>query len=220
MRRYIFVLIFGLGGFAVLANLSLWQLRRLAVSNDRIAAITAQMQDPPQALPETPVPDTHRYLGVTAAGVIGDKEFHVLTATPRGAAYRIVVPFQTGDRLILLDRGLVPEADRTAARYTGPVTATGNLDWPREVDGFTPDPDLETGLWFAREVPAMAEVWGTEPVMIVASQPTGTPSPKPMPVTPRAKVNHLSYAITWALMGAVWLAMTGLLVLRIRRNKT
>lgn len=218
MRRYLFVVVFGLGGLAVLVNLSLWQLRRLEASDARIAAIAVQMDGPTQILPAEPDPVKDRYIPVISSGVMGHEEVRVLTATKRGAAYRIVVPFETVGRRVLLDRGIVPEAELDALRYRGAVTVRGHLDWPQEVDGFTPDPNPEKNQWFARDVAAMAAWLKTEPVMIVAAEPTGSPSPAPVPVTPRAKVDHLNYAITWGLMAVVWLAMTAYLVLRIRRN--
>ncbi len=218
MKRYLFALVIGLGGLVILINLSLWQVRRLEASDARIAAIAAQMAGPEQSLPQVPDPKTDRYLPINARGMIGAEEVRVLTATKQGAAYRIVVPLETAGRRVLLDRGIVPAAEIEAPRHRGVATVRGHLDWPQEVDGFTPDPNPEKGQWFARDVAAMAAWLKTEPVMIVAADATGDPSPQPLPVTPRAKVDHLSYAITWALMAAVWLAMTVYLVIRIRRN--
>jgi hypothetical protein len=53
------------------------------------------------------------------------------------------------------------------------ATITGTLHWPRETDGYTPPPDPVTGMWFARDVPAMAEALRTEPVLVVARSDTG-----------------------------------------------
>ena len=53
------------------------------------------------------------------------------------------------------------------------MTVRGNLLWPQDSDSYTPPPDPGTGLWFARDVPAMAAKLGTEPTLIVAREPTG-----------------------------------------------
>jgi surfeit locus 1 family protein len=59
-----------------------------------------------------------------------------------------------------------------AGLWRGPVT--GNLHWPDEIDPwFTPDPDLARNIWFARDVPAMARVLETDPVLVVARQTVG-----------------------------------------------
>ena len=87
-----------------------------------------------------------------------------------------------------------------------------------ESDLFTPDPNLDRNIWFVRDVAAMARAAGTEPLLVVANTPTGDPSPRPLPVTVNLPNNHLQYAITWSLLAAAWLAMTGYLLYRIRRN--
>jgi surfeit locus 1 family protein len=94
----------------------------------------------------------------------------------------------------------------------------GNLDWPRETDSFTPAPDAKTGLWFARDVPAMAQALGTEATLIVARGSTGD-GITPMPVdTSAIPNNHWQYAITWFLLAVAWLGMTSLWLWRIRRR--
>ncbi|MBE0554514.1 MAG: SURF1 family protein, partial [Rhodobacteraceae bacterium] len=93
-----------------------------------------------------------------------------------------------------------------------------NLHWPQDADSFTPPPDPRTGLWFARDVAAMAAKLGTEPVLIVARGPTGD-GITPMPVDSSAIPNdHWGYAITWFSLAAVWAVMTGYLLWRIRQR--
>jgi surfeit locus 1 family protein len=117
-----------------------------------------------------------------------------------------------------VDRGFLPEPARGLPREATDATITGNLHWPDEVDGFTPAPDAASGLWFARNVPAMAVALGTEPTMIVASEPTRD-GIEPLPVDSSAiPNNHLIYALTWFSLALVWLGMTGLLLWRIRRR--
>ncbi len=218
IRALLLPLIFGLGGAAILVSLCVWQVQRLAWKNDLVAEIEARASAEPAPLPASPDPERDRYLPVVASGEVQPAALHFLTSVQfEGPGFRVISPFVTeGGRRILLDRGFVPEPEKEAALFSGAAQVTGNLDWPRESDLFTPEPNTERNIWFARDVAAMAEALQTEPVMIVANRPTGTPSPRPIPVTVRLPNNHLQYAITWGLMAVVWLAMTALLVLRIR----
>jgi len=86
------------------------------------------------------------------------------------------------------------------------------------VDGFTPEPDARTGLWFARDVPAMAAHLDAEPVLVIARDPTA-PGIDPIPVDTSGIPNdHFGYAVQWFGLAAVWLGMTAYLLWRIRRR--
>ncbi len=86
------------------------------------------------------------------------------------------------------------------------------------MDGYTPEPDREAELWFARDVPAMAAALDTEPVLIVRRAGGELPGVTPWPVDTAGIPNdHLEYAITWFSLAAIWLAMTGFLVYRMRK---
>ena len=102
----------------------------------------------------------------------------------------------------------------------GQVTVTGNLHWPDETDGFTPDNDVAGNTWFARDVEALAAHLDTEPVLIIAAAVSPTdPSVTPLPVTSAGiPNNHLGYAIQWFGLAFVWLGMTAFLVWRITRR--
>ncbi|HCT33990.1 MAG TPA: SURF1 family protein, partial [Sulfitobacter sp.] len=104
----------------------------------------------------------------------------------------------------------------------GPATVTGNLQWPRETDSFTPEADLKGNIWFARDVPDMAQTLGTEPVLLVARSSTPQPAGiSPLPVdTARIPNDHLQYAITWFSLAAIWLGMSLFFLRRRRAPKT
>lgn len=218
-RRMILPLLFGLIGAAVLAGLGLWQLERLAWKNAALADISARIVADPVALPALPDPEADRYLPVTATGSYTGESLDVLVSRREiGAGVRVIAVFETDGRRVLVDRGFVREGDRAAARGVDAASVTGNLHWPDEVDSFTPTPDATTGLWFARDVPAMATQLATEPLLIVARSPTA-PGIEPMPVdTSGIPNNHLGYAVQWFGLAAVWLGMTAYLLWRIRRR--
>ncbi|RMD89285.1 MAG: SURF1 family protein [Alphaproteobacteria bacterium] len=222
MRRYLFPLAFGLIGVAILTALSVWQIQRLEWKRGVLAAIEARLTAPPVALPDRPRAERHAYLAVAFDGVLEDARIDVLTSIKRiGPGFRVIVPARIGERRILVDVGFVPEAARAAPLgLPRAVHVEGNLAWPDEVDSFTPAPDAATGIWFARDVPAMAEALGTEPVLVVARRITpALPQVTPQPVgTEGIPNNHAQYAITWALMALVWAGMSAYWIMRIRRG--
>jgi len=94
----------------------------------------------------------------------------------------------------------------------------GALYWPDETDSFTPAPDRAANIWFARDLGAMAEALGTEPLLVVAeSHPLGD-WPKPLRLGVNLPNDHLGYAITWFSLALIWAVMGTMLALRERRR--
>ncbi len=212
MRRTAFFLIFGLGGAAILISLGVWQIQRLAWKEGVIADIDARIAADPVPLPADPDPVRDAYLPVTATGTPGDAYLRVLVSQKQiGAGYRIIRALRTDGGSVLLDQGFLP-ADATIDAMTpdAELTVVGNLRWPQETDSFTPPPDLAENIWFARDVPAMADALGTRPILVVQREAPETPGAiTPLPVDTAAIPNdHLQYAITWFSLAAIWMAMT------------
>jgi len=221
IRKLIGPLVIGMGGAAILISLGVWQVQRLAWKEGILADIEARIAAAPTAVPARPDPEADRYLPVEAEGQIGPDYVRVLVSQRGvGAGYRIISPFDLGERVILVDRGFIPVAEADIPALSGPITVRGNLHWPDEVDGFTPENDLDDNLWFARDVPTLAAHFGTEPVLVVArslSQPDGSVTPLPVD-TSGIPNDHLNYAVTWFSLAVVWLGMTAFLVWRITRR--
>lgn len=222
IRSIIGPLTFGVIGIAVLVSLGVWQVQRLAWKNSVLAEIDARIAAAPVDIPDAPDPEADRYLPVRATGEIGDPFVRVLVSQRgMGAGYRIISPFDLGQgRVVLLDRGVMAVADDLPPAPEGPVSVAGNLHWPVERDGFTPHNDLDENIWFAREVPVLADHLGTEPVLLVARSLSVSDAPlSPLPVTSEGIPNdHLNYAITWFSLALVWLGMTLFLLWRITRR--
>ena len=219
-RRMILPLLFGLVGCAILIALGSWQLQRLAWKQGILAQISARLTDTPVALPALPDPAGDKYLPVRVTGRFTGSEIDVLASLKEvGAGYRVIAAFRTDDgRMILIDRGFLPEDQRARPRLATTAAIVGTLHWPDETDSFTPPPDAAREIWFARDVPAMAAKLQTEPVLIVAREATGD-GITPLPVdTQGIPNNHLNYAVTWFSLAAVWAGMTLLLLWRIRRR--
>ncbi|MEL7175183.1 MAG: SURF1 family protein [Pseudomonadota bacterium] len=216
--RLIFPLLLGFIGAAILIALGVWQMQRLEWKQGILAEIDAQISGPAIVLPIDPDPEADRYAPVELTGTIERPEIPVLVSVKRvGPGYRLIVPFETEGRRILLDQGFIPLEAKDAERPTGEVTIRGNLHWPDEIDSYTPENDLDANIWFSRDVPTLAAALDTEPLLVIAATQTD-PSVTPLPVDSSAIPNdHLNYAVTWFSLAAVWLGMTAFLVSRIRR---
>ena len=224
LRRLLIPLIFGVAGCAVLASLGVWQVQRLAWKESMLAEIEARISDAPVSLPAAPDIENDRYLPVRVSGHTLGREIDVLVSTKeQGAGFRVISAFETETgRLIMVDEGYVRHSEKDAARPGVAMTVIGNLHWPDEIDGFTPDPDLGAEIWFARDVPEMAEQLGTEPVLVIARTVTGTDArATPLPVTTVGIPNsHLGYAIQWFGLALVWAGMTAFFLWRMHRRTT
>ena len=222
-RRMIAPLMFGVVGTAILLALGVWQTQRLAWKEGIIAEIEARIAAPTVPLPTSPDPERDRYLPVEAAGTLADPELHVLTSVKlEGPGYRIIRALDLDDgRRVLVDLGFIGETEKNTARTPGPISLTGNLVWPDEIDPwFTPDPDLERNIWFARDVESMASHLKTEPVMIALKTASPATATRPFPVSVNIPNDHLGYAITWFSLAAIWIGMTAYLLWRIKRADT
>ncbi len=217
--RFVFPVLLGILGVAVLCALGIWQVQRLNWKTAILAEIDARIVAAPVAVPATPDPEADRYLPVTVFGRLTGQEAHVLIPSADGPGYRIVAAFDadTGRR-IMVDLGFVPQDAKGADRSSGDITVTGNLHWPQEVDSWTAAPD-PSNIWFARDVAPMAAFLESEEVLVIARRIDGAaPDTRLMPVDSAAiKNDHLTYAITWFSLAAVWAAMSVMLVWRNRK---
>ncbi|MHA6325168.1 SURF1 family protein [Roseivivax sp. CAU 1753] len=220
--RLVVPLLFGLIGCAILISLGTWQVQRLAWKEGILAEIEGRIDGAPEPLPTTVSPSAQRYQPVALTGTIDAGEVHVLVSTKaQGAGYRIIAPFTTGDgRKLLLDRGYVPAAAKSARRRIGPATVTGNLHWPDDRTASTPANDRDGNIWFARDIGAMADALKSEPLLvIVRREDPAPPGILPLPVSPSGIANdHLQYAITWFSLAAIWAAMTVFYIVRARKS--
>jgi surfeit locus 1 family protein len=220
LRRMIFPILMGIVGCAILISLGVWQMQRMAWKTDVLAQIDAMIAADPVSLPAAPTEAADEYRAVTAAGRFTGEFVELLAGQPGTfPGVRIIEAFQTGDgRRILIDRGFLPDDARAIPRTAGATQITGNLLWPDATDSFTPPPDPATGLWFARDLPAMAAKLQTEPTLIVAREQTGG-GIAPVPVDSSAIPNdHWGYAIQWFGLATVWGVMTLYLLWRIRQR--
>ena len=218
LRNTIFALVLGLGGAAILIGLGVWQMQRLAWKEGIIAQATGMIAADPVALPASLDPVADRYRAVQVSGRFTGEEAHVLTSTREaGPGFLVVAAFETtaGQR-ILIDRGYVPETEKTTPRPGHAAEVTGNLAWPDDITPSTPAYNADRAIWYGRDLPGMSALLGTDPVLIVARNDTGDGVTSQPITTAGFRNNHLQYAVTWFLLAAVWLGMTVYLLWRIR----
>ena len=218
-------ILFGVLGTAALLMLGAWQISRLQWKEARIAEMDSRLKAPAVDLPATVGPKTHDFRKVRVRGSFreGRQAAFLTSQKPDGPGYRIITAFAAEDgRAILIDRGYVPEAMRN--EIPPPQTSLiieGVLRWPDETTTMTPAPDLELGLWFARDVPALAAALATEPILVVATgggEAGADDWPRRSPPRINPPNDHLEYAITWFSLAAIWAVMGVLLVRRERRR--
>ena len=221
MQRFLFAMIFGLGGFAILISLGVWQVQRLAWKENLLAQIEARIGEDPQPLAAALASNADRYSPVQTEGSFSEGHVRMLASRKTiGPVFRIVRPFEAeGVGRILVDTGWLPDGDPLPAVPRDRMALVGNLDTPNEADSFTPEPDLARNIWFARDVPALADALDTEPVFVVLrTAPKDPLGVTPWPVNTAGIPNdHLQYAITWFSLAALWVGMTAFFMWRTRR---
>lgn len=222
MRRYLFPLILGLLGCAALVSLGVWQLQRMAWKEGMLAQIQSRIDGAAVPLPAA-IDPSMKYMPVTVSGTTTGDEIDMLSGTKeRGGGYQVISGFVTDDgRRIMLDRGFVDQDHKRDPRPPVRLQVLGNLHWPQEKSSSTPAPNLDQNIWFARDVPAMAARLGTDPVLVVVAEVAGdAQGVAPMPVAIQGiPNNHLSYAVQWFMIAAVWAGMTVALIWRIRQRQ-
>jgi surfeit locus 1 family protein len=155
---------------------------------------------------------------------IGEETVRVLVSQKiYGAGYRLINAFELRDgRKIMVDRGFISVRAALPAVPKGTGQVTGNLQWPQEIDSFTPDNDLAANIWFARDVAKLSEHLQTEPILLVLRNSSfaddlARPLPKMSANIPN---DHLNYALTWFSLALIWLGMSGYFLYRSRNSKT
>ena len=221
MRQLSFILVIAVMGTAILLWLGKWQLDRLTWKRGILTEISEKIYADPITLPIRPTVQEHKFSAVSVTGALGETYVRVLASQKHiGAGYRIISPLIIEDRRILVDRGFIKtEAPMTAAEDRQ-ISVLGNLHWPDEIDSYTPDPDIQGNIWFARDIDALAAHLGTDPILIVAREVTpADPAVTPLPVSTQGIPNdHFQYAMTWFSLAAVWSIMSLIFIWRMRRT--
>ena len=221
MKRIWFIVFIGFAGTACLLYLGKWQIDRLYWKLDVLNKIDQKIAAAPVPMPGEPSESSHKYLSVEISGQFLQESIRVLASKKRyGAGYRIIHVFRTNGRRLLVDLGFVGLETDYDVDLINDISLVGNLHWPDEVDNFTPEPDLENNIWFARDVERVASALQTEPILIILKDSTlKDQNIKPMPIdTTHIPNDHLQYAITWFSLAIIWALMSCLFIWTTRQK--
>ena len=221
MKRIWFIVFIGFAGTACLLYLGKWQIDRLYWKLGVLNKIDQKIAAAPVPLPVEPSESVHKYLSVEISGQFLQESIRVLASKKRyGAGYRIIHVFRTNGRRLLVDLGFVGLETDYDVDLINDISLVGNLHWPDEVDNFTPEPDLENNIWFARNVERVASALKTEPILLILKDSTlKDQNITPMPIdTTHIPNDHLQYAITWFSLAIIWALMSCLFIWTTRQK--
>lgn len=220
MKRLVLLLLCGLAA-ALFCGLGVWQLERRVWKLELIARVDARVHA--AAVPPPPPP---QWAGITAAqeeyrrvrvtGVFRhDRTVLVDALTELGAGFWVVTPLAGPDGTVLINRGFVPSDHRQDyARPDGPVVVTGLLRMTEPDGRFLRPNDVRAGLWYSRDVQAIARyrhLAGVAPYFVDAEAGPVAGYPIGGLTVVQFRNAHLVYALTWfALSG---MSLTGLWLL-------
>jgi surfeit locus 1 family protein len=219
-------------GIVVLIGLGTWQVQRLHWKEGLIASIEIELAKEPAIFDELTPEARTDFTKVMLIGVLDSRQNRFLMATYEGGAgWQVVTPLLlSGNRVILIDRGTIPESKLNEFRNEAARELTlvkGILRLRRdEPNWFTPENDPIGNRWYWWDVAAILNSLelpsSTVSVPIVVQRlpdPGDQSLPKPQPPSANLANNHLGYAITWFGF-AVILAVIATLFIRQQTKKS
>lgn len=197
--------------FVTMINLGNWQVRRLHRKLDLIEQVDTRAYGTPVAIPETdPVPE---YLRVIAHGTFRhDLSLRIKAVTDIGPGYWIMTPLVARDSALWVNRGFAPNGYDPAAldRPVGRQEIIGLARLSRPDGTLLEKNDAAANRWFSPDIPAMNAAVGLEArgTFFIDAEQTSTSGVWPQGglTIVEFRNNHLSYALTWYAMAALFLA--------------
>jgi surfeit locus 1 family protein len=219
LRPELWPTLISLPALVLCLGLGIWQMERREWKRDILDRIAVNQAAAPVALDELLGGDplAHEYGRVTLSGTfLHDKEFYLGARSLKNTVgLQVVTPVRTDDgRIVLFDRGFVPEEKKDPARraegqLAGHVSLTGIVRRTQEQRQFAPDNVPERNVWFHVDVPLMRSMAGGKPdpkLDVFFLEADATPNPGGLPVGGQTRLDipndHLQYAITWFLIAA------------------
>jgi cytochrome oxidase assembly protein ShyY1 len=216
-------------GIIAMIGLGSWQLRRLDERQAFNAIVEARYDAEPVPLDEllspTTDPDDVAWRPVTASGTyMPDDRVLIVNRSQNGrAGVNAVVPLRLGDgRILLVNRGFVPQTFDVPPAPSGEVTLTGRLrpSQERRLGQLSDAAEGELREAQRVDIERLAPQFGgplvpmyVDLIESVPSEPEGVPEPVIAPDL--SERNHLSYAVQWFVFaiaaGVGW-------VLAVRRS--
>jgi surfeit locus 1 family protein len=233
-------IVFAAAAVTVFVALGTWQLQRRVEKLALIETLDRRLSAVPTALPARRLwpqldraEDEYRRVRFSAAFVPAADALVYAGPSPfpsdmPGAGYWVFALARTmsGD-LLVVNRGYVPEGEKDAKasaanERAANVEVTGVMRWPQARSYFAPADDPLRNLWFLRDHLAIARAkgWGeVAPFYVELEEPPPAGGlPRPAPLRPNIRNEHLQYAITWYGLAAVMIVMLLVWMRTQRRN--
>ena len=209
--------------FVLLGN---WQMRRLAWKQDLIAAVDARAFGAPVDLPAQFDSDRHAYLRVSVQGQFLDAAPVLVKAvTEIGPGYWVLIPLQTKTGILWVNRGFVPPEFKDSGHWPDPKPRVSGL-LRRDAPGGTllERNRPESERWVSRDAQAMSAARNLGPTLpyVIDADHQGAPGTWPRGGLTVIKFNnsHLSYALTWYAMAALFAAALVYVVITGRQGSS
>lgn len=225
--RFLVLTISTLVAFAILVSLGAWQLQRRDWKHALIERIESRAEAPAKPLDDVLArwqrDSDIEYMRVEMTGELRTgQEFHIYTIRDGIAGWRVVSPFESDGRLVMLDRGFVPEPLKDPqARADQPVphdvfTVTGLARAPGESNFVTPDNEPSRNRWYWRDLESIvaqlpADERRRAAPFFVEAEAGALPGewPRDGVTQLRLRDKHLSYALTWFGLALTLLGVYG-----------
>lgn len=209
-------------GLAILLSLGVWQVKRLAWKEARIAAIEAGMAAPAIPLDEALAlflkGEAIDYRKVKASGRFAPRDpLKVMSTLNGGPAWELVHGFeQVEGAPVLVNRGRIADGLPLPAPPLGEGQITGLVHWHDQGRGsFDVDNKPAENLWYWWDVIEMSRQFSAthlDPNYVVIDLLPNSPGSEGLVIDPpkaNLRNNHLGYAITWFGLAAALVAVTG-----------
>jgi surfeit locus 1 family protein len=201
-------------GVALLCGLGVWQVHRLAWKEALIAAADTRAHAAPAPLPPPSAwpalkPADYEYRRVETKGVYDYAHQELLFGAieePRGryggVGYYVMTPLRLPDGAsVIVNRGFVPDELKRQADSgpRGETQVIGLMRGSEPRNLFTPADDLTRGVFFSRDIEALAHAMQLRAHAPFAIDAEAGSEPLPQGGETRLTFvnNHLSYAVTW-----------------------
>ena len=216
-------------GTVLFTGLGAWQIQRLGWKRELIRRVESRVAATPVQAPQPAdwnklKPGEYEYRRVVARGVYLHEQATLVDAlTVRGPGSWVLTPLRTGEGVIMVNRGFVPQGWRgndtdPATRPDGEVTVTGLLRATEPRGRLLRANDPQANRWFSRDVAAIASTRGLDQVAPFFIDAGAGSSVHGGPAGGLTVVHfrnaHLAYAATWFSLAAL---CAGGLVLTLRK---
>jgi cytochrome oxidase assembly protein ShyY1 len=214
-----------IGAVVLMVSLGFWQLRRLDERRDFNRDVASRIEQPAVPLDELVPPGTRlgadvlaevewRPVSFEGEYLTGEDVLAYNRSQGGFAGVDVLTPMELGDgRIVIVNRGFVPQSDEPSPAPSGSVAVTGRLRRSEAhrrglaTDAAEGELSEIRRIDIARLAPQLPGDVVPMYVELTASDPVEpTPAPIPVEEPELTERNHLSYAVQWFIFSACAIA--------------